>query len=333
MAFQFKANLGEGGFQGFVREGGGASGAATDKHRNVAAAGVLLLIGIAMLYPSPMLDVAGWGPAQVQSWAHTVGCAPPVAGAAAVAKSGGALARMNTSMFLAACHPPDGRPDGGAASRATAGLDRLKEAFADQLLGPEGDFWAFLDASPGALLLLLCVALPTFPRLACLYLYSFGFDAWVAPLLSASGSSGFAEMEPLGVMFFLAVGVAPHAVVAWLLNGALRAANPVVVACAQFLLLQQTAVELGHGFPSGWVAHVMASRAVLAAGAQSLLYNLVITYVVPNFALRWYVQYTLLLGPGIGLARSIVRLWQQVGTTAASDAPSHRAGEGEDKVD
>ena len=331
MAFQFKANLGEGGFQGFAQQvASGSSGTVTDKHRNVAAAGVLLLIGIAMLYPAPMLDVAGWGPAQVQSWAHTVGCAPPVAGTAAVAKSGTALAQMNITTFLAACHPPDG---GAARIRAEAGFDRLQEAFADQLLGPEGDFWAFLDASPGALLLLLCVALPTFPRLACLYLYSFGFDAWVAPLLSASGSSGFAEMEPLGATFFLAVGVAPHAVVAWLLNGALRAANPVVVACAQFLLLQQTAAELGHGFPSGWLAHVMASRAVLAAGAQSLLYNLVITYVVPNFALRWYVQYTLLLGPGIGLARSIVRLWQQVGTTASSDAPSHRAGEGEDKVD
>ena len=325
--FQFHANLGEGGFQGFARQAQAAAAPpdGSVKVKNWAAVGVALLLLMALLSPSSLptnlKGIAEWKRADVAAWATGAGCTGRLG-----AGAGHELAALDDTEFLAQCMPK------GEEAKAAARFDELKEAFGDQLIGaaPAGDFWALLDTSAGALMLLLCVALP-WPRLSFLYLHAFHHATWIAPLLAERG--GVDELP--GAVHWLCMGLAPHARVAWLLNGALRAANPVVVCCAQFLLLQQTAREFELAFaPGGWVTHVMGSPSVYVAGTQTVLYNVVVSYCLPGFALRWYVQYKLLLGPGLELTRSLYRVATgKLAGNASDDPPTHRAGRGDDKVD
>lgn len=321
--FQFHANLGEGGFQGFARQAQAAAAPpdSSAKVKNWAAVGVALLLLMALLSPAAvptnLTGIAEWKRADVAAWATGAGCIGLLD-----VNAGHELAALDDAVFLAQCKGEEGT--------AAARFDELKEAFGDQLIGatPAGDFWVLLESSAGALMLLLCVALP-WPRLSFLYLHAFHHVTWIAPLLS--GGAG----ELPSAAHWLCMGLAPHARVAWLLNGTLRAANPVVVCCAQFLLLQQTAREFELAFaPGGWVTHVMGSPSVYMAGAQTVLYNVVFSYCVPGFALRWYVQYKLLLGPGLELTRSLYRVATgKLAEKAPSDRPTHRAGRGDDKVD
>ena len=53
---------------------------------------------------------------------------------------------------------------------------------------------------------------------------------------------------------------------------------------------------------------------------------------LPNFALRWYVQYKLLISPGLELARSLHRVaTRSLAETLSPGAAA--AGTGDDKVD
>ena len=261
-------------------------------HSQLALVGTVILLGCSWLHSSPSIgDVENWGAKEVENWLRAQDIA--VHGTKRAQLNGRALLIMDDSAFDEIVDIP--KLDTKRWSQLRAQRSALREAHADNLLRPEGDFWSFQhDNARIALLFVLLGA-----RSPRLFLLMF---VWRWP-----GSAESLLQNHLTPMPGAAASITvPQFAIAHTLNASgFREQNVFVVVCLQFMLLQWGLRDLGVVVQLAFHRQSRKQQAVKLWGDIKYAVQWAIgTYFAPSFVLSWVLQYQLFVNGACAMLRA-----------------------------